>query len=68
MQIAARTQFLGKRGDLLAELMSQRTPGSEIYREVAERLAPEGGIEATGTVRKTIQQEKKRRQFRKRGG
>ena len=66
MQIAARTQFLGKCGDLLAELMSQRTPGSEIYREVAERLAPEGGIEATGTVRKTVQSEKRKGLFRKR--
>lgn len=60
-QIASRTQFIGKSGDLLAEVIGERTPGAEIYKAVAERLAPEGGIESTGTVRRSIAREQKRR-------
>ena len=54
-KMTARSQFIGKSGDLLTEVIGERTPGAEIYNEVAKRLAPEGGIEAVGTVRRTVQ-------------
>ena len=59
-KVSNRTQFIGKSGDLLSEIIGDRTPGAEIYQEVAERLAPEGGgIEAVGTVRKMMAKQPK---------
>ena len=60
-QISSRTQFIGKSGDLLSEVIGERTPGAEIYNQVAERLAPEGGIGSTGTVRSYTEREKRKR-------
>ncbi len=53
-KISARSQFIGRSGDMLTEMIGDRNPGAEIYEEVAERFAPVGGIEAVGTVRRTV--------------
>ena len=37
---SAMSTYYAKSADLLVEMISDRTPGSEIYQEVAERLAP----------------------------
>lgn len=37
---SAMSSFYAKSADLLVEMISDRTPGAEIYQEVAERLAP----------------------------
>ncbi len=52
-KVANRTQFIGKSGDLLAEIIGDRTPGAEIYSEVARRLAPEEGAGPTDGVRRS---------------
>ena len=38
---SAMSSFYAKSADLLVEMISDRTPGAEIYQEVAERLAPQ---------------------------
>ena len=61
-KVANRTQFIGKSGDLLSEIIGDRTPGAEIYQDLAKRLSPEdGGIEAVGTVRKMMSRQPRQR-------
>ena len=66
-KIGARSQFIGKSGDLLTEMIADRTPGAEIFAKVAERLAPQEGIEAVGTVRRTVQPAPRKRPKQKEG-
>ena len=60
-KIGARSQFIGRSGDLFTEMIGDRTPGAEIITRVAERLEPRDGIEAVGTVRRTAQPPPKKR-------
>lgn len=53
-KITSRSQFIGRNGDLFAEMIGDRTPGAEIIARVAERFEPQNGIEAVGTVRRTV--------------
>ena len=60
-KIGARSQFIGRSGDLFTEMIGDRTPGAEIITRVAERLEPRDGIEAVGTVRRPAQAPPKKR-------
>lgn len=40
-KLSAQSQYYAKSADLLVEMINDRTPGSEIYQEMMERLAPE---------------------------
>ena len=65
-RIAARTQFVGRSGDMLAEMMGDRVPGAEVYDDVARRFAPEEG-ERVGTVRRTVPPEPRKTSKRREG-
>ena len=38
---SAMSSFYAKSADLLVEMISDRTPGADIYKDVIERLAPD---------------------------
>ena len=40
-KLAARSNFFGKAGDLLVEMINDHTPGAEVYNEIMERLEPD---------------------------
>ena len=40
---AAMSNFYARSADLLVEMINDRTPGAEVYRDVTSRLAPEPG-------------------------